>query len=81
MSIKPNPFGNAQLLAAFSKQPCFNIGLDRCLVNERRNCIESKEMEFQMKPRPCKRILNNLTTRFRDCDGSGGSSSQFLIGI
>ena len=39
--MKTYRFENATLLKAFSKRHGFNVGLDRCRVNERRNRIES----------------------------------------
>ena len=38
--MKPYRFENVSLLKAFSKRYGFNVGLDRCRVNERRNRIE-----------------------------------------
>ena len=49
-------FTNALLLKAFSKRNGFNVGLDRCCVNERGKCIESDAVANETA-RPCKRSL------------------------
>ena len=61
--MKPYRFENAPLLKAYSKPPGSQNELDRRRVTKGVTAL--KLMRLQMKPRPCKQCLKQLSKRFR----------------